>query len=296
LSKRRLYLTLGAKYEHNDFSGAHFLPNARVSFLPSPNQTIWAASSWAVRTPSRAESDMRVILNGFEPANFKVLLALFGNPAMQAEELWSNEIGYRIRPSEDVSLDLTGFYNDYDWLRSNNLSDEDLPVLPDTTFIAGLKVDNLLTGQTYGFEVAANIRLNNSISFKSGYSFLKIDVIGTGDPPDLIQEQTIIGQSPINQLFLRSAFELHRDVHMDLNLRYVDELPSLGVEHYVEADIRLGWHLNSNLQLVLLGQNLLHDRHTELNQNIDPTNNILFPVSASSDVQRSFLAKLNVNF
>src|SRR5690606_12152769 len=57
LKEDRLYLTLGSKFEHNDFSGFEYQPSARILYLPSERQSVWAAVSRAVRTPSRSDFD-----------------------------------------------------------------------------------------------------------------------------------------------------------------------------------------------------------------------------------------------
>ncbi len=48
-------LTLGSKFEHNDFSGSEVQPNARFAWVTDAGNTLWAAASRAVRTPSRGE-------------------------------------------------------------------------------------------------------------------------------------------------------------------------------------------------------------------------------------------------
>jgi iron complex outermembrane receptor protein len=243
---------------------------------------------------------MRVFLNGFAPANnSKVIRALIGNRDMRSEEILSNEFGYRIRANDRLLFDMTTFFNKYDWLRTNEPVDE-FPILPDSTRLTLLQANNLMDGKTYGFEIAADWLATNRVKFKAGYSFLKIDLQVKTDigGKNFIDEGSIPGQSPINQLFLRSAFDLHRNVELDLNLRYVDSLPSLAVEEYLQADLRLGWRFHPNLQLVILGRDLLTDHYQQMTQNLDPTNENteIFPVSASSDVQRSIAVKLNASF
>ena len=51
----QLTFTLGTKIEHNDFTGFEVQPSARLVFNPTANQTVWAAVSRAVRTPSEVE-------------------------------------------------------------------------------------------------------------------------------------------------------------------------------------------------------------------------------------------------
>ncbi|WP_269719594.1 TonB-dependent receptor plug domain-containing protein [Desulforapulum autotrophicum] len=49
----RLHLTLGSKFEHNDYSGFEIQPSARVMWSMNPSHKFWGAVSRAVRTPSK---------------------------------------------------------------------------------------------------------------------------------------------------------------------------------------------------------------------------------------------------
>ena len=51
----RLRLTLGSKFEQNDFTGFEVQPSARLIWLPTERSTLWGSVSRAVRTPSRLE-------------------------------------------------------------------------------------------------------------------------------------------------------------------------------------------------------------------------------------------------
>ncbi|MCP4407573.1 MAG: TonB-dependent receptor [Gammaproteobacteria bacterium] len=50
---------------------------------------------------------------------------------------------------------------------------------------------------------------------------------------------------------------------MDIWLRYVDRLPSLDVDHYVTLDARVAWKTKKNIELSLVGQNLVASKHLE---------------------------------
>ena len=45
--------------------------------------------------------------------------------------------------------------------------------------------------------------------------------------------------------------------------RYVDELPEHGINNYVNLDVRLGWQVTQDLELSLVGQNLLEGARLE---------------------------------
>ncbi len=114
----RLKLTLGTKLEHNDFTGFEVEPSGRISWTPTIHQTVWAAVSRAVRTPSEEERDSRTELQaippgGLYPGSPPALVTAEGDNAFASEDLLAYELGYRVRPCERVSLDFATFYNDY---------------------------------------------------------------------------------------------------------------------------------------------------------------------------------------
>jgi iron complex outermembrane receptor protein len=53
LKPSRLFLTVGTKLEHNDFTGFDLSPSVRLAWTPNLRNTFWAAASRANRTPSR---------------------------------------------------------------------------------------------------------------------------------------------------------------------------------------------------------------------------------------------------
>ena len=52
-----LFLTLGSKIEHNDYTGFEYEPSGRLQWNVTTNQMLWGAVSRAVRTPSRVDED-----------------------------------------------------------------------------------------------------------------------------------------------------------------------------------------------------------------------------------------------
>jgi len=47
-----LSLTIGSKFEHNDFTGFEFEPSAQLVWTPTGSQTLWLSASRAIREPS----------------------------------------------------------------------------------------------------------------------------------------------------------------------------------------------------------------------------------------------------
>jgi iron complex outermembrane receptor protein len=68
---------------------------------------------------------------------------------------------------------------------------------------------------------------------------------------------------PAHQFRIRSYVDLGRKTELDATVRFTSALPSPAVERYAELMLRLGWQARPGLDLSLIGQNLLHDRHEE---------------------------------
>jgi iron complex outermembrane receptor protein len=250
----RLGVTLGSKFEHNDFTGFELQPSIRAWWAPAARQTLWASVSRAVRTPSRAESDLR--LNPAPPVPIPPgRLTVFGNPEMVAEELLAYEIGYRAQPAERLTFDLALFYNEYENLRSLERLVPG-PVSPST-------VANNLSGETYGAELSATVQAARPWRVQGGYTFLEMHLHRARGSTDVSTEVATEGSSPHHQFFIRSLLDLGWNIQFDSTVRYVDALPGPNIPSYLALDLRLAWSPRKNLEVAIVGQNLLDDRHPE---------------------------------
>jgi iron complex outermembrane receptor protein len=99
LDPNRVYLTVGLRLEHNEYTGLVALPDARLAWQPTPHQTLWAAVSSAKRTPASGDFADQVtgaVLPG--SGGVPISLALEGNPNFQNERLLAEQAGYRASP------------------------------------------------------------------------------------------------------------------------------------------------------------------------------------------------------
>ncbi len=55
-----IWLTLGSKFEHNNYTGFELQPNVRLLWTPTAHQSAWVAVTRAVRTPSRLDEDLQL--------------------------------------------------------------------------------------------------------------------------------------------------------------------------------------------------------------------------------------------
>jgi len=246
LVKERLQLTIGAKIEHNAFTGFEYQPSGRLAWKLSRRQTIWGAISRAVRTPSRIDREL------FAPGTPPFLLA--GGPGFISEELSAYELGYRTQASERFSLSLATFYNVYDNLRSVERQN------PPAAF--PLVVANGLKGESYGAELTGDYRITDRLRLKAGYTEMRLHLWPAPGSTDTSRGS---GEShdPNRQIFLRPSVDFPHHVEFDAAFRFVGRIANQDLPAYSELDMRWGWRPNPRLELSIVGQNLLHDRHAE---------------------------------
>jgi iron complex outermembrane receptor protein len=289
----RLWLILGSKFEHNDYSGFEFQPNVRALWRPRQRHTLWAAVSRAVRTPSRAEHDFRFIAQvlpagALFPGSPTAVATIFGDRGFDSEDLLAYELGYRAGVAPGLFLDLATFYNRYDHLRTTRTGAPFLQTAPPPPhLVIPTRISNDLEGETYGAELAADWRLSPGWRLSAAYSWLEIQLrnrLNPADPTVRNDERA----SPRQQASLRSAVDLPGAVELDLTARYVGPLPSLGVKSYTGLDLRLGWKPRPRLEVSLVGQNLLDGEHLEFAPEVIPTH--------PTAVERSLYGRLTWRF
>ena len=240
-----LRLTLGIKLEYSTFSGWAVMPSARMGWQATPKDFLWAAVSRAVRTPSRIERDLTApgIVNT--------------SPDFESENLVAYEAGWRSQLTPDASLSVSLFYNDYTDLRTT--SPAPVTILP-VTFGNGLE------GHTYGADIWASYSPFRWWRLNPGYGILRKDFQLKPGQFDIAGTQTVLGHDPGHQVFMRSYMDLPHDMELYVGLRQIGSLPDVNVPAYFEADVRLSWHATRNLEVSLVGENLVHSRHAEANQ------------------------------
>jgi len=289
LVPNRLDLTVGSKFEHHHCTGVEVQPSARVAWRPSDDAAVWTAVSRAVRVPSHSEQDARMNASAFEaPGMGLSLVSVFGNEDLGSEEVTSYELGYRTRATDRLFVDIASFHNRYDHLRSVEPGEpffETSPAPPH--MVLPSYFDNKKSGETYGVEVSAEWQATDSWRLDAAYSFLRTDLHLAEDSGDTqsMQEE---GQSPRHQFSLRSMTDLSDELELDWWLRYVDALPSLDVGSYVTMDVRLGWQPAENVELSLVGQNLLDSSVPQFAPS--------YQTGATSPVERGVYAKATWRF
>uniref|UniRef100_A0A831XL89 TonB-dependent receptor n=1 Tax=Geobacter metallireducens TaxID=28232 RepID=A0A831XL89_GEOME len=293
LINETLRLVLGSRFEHNDFTGVEIQPNARLIWTPDYRQTVWAAVSRAVRTPSSAEQHFRNDLSTSPPGTahptLPVLFSGFGSEDYQSEEVTAYELGYRVAPAEHFSLDMAAFYNNFSRLRTlefEALFPETSPPPPHLV-LPGI-TSNKMHGETYGVEAAAEWLPLDWWRLKAAYSFLEMRMRLDSDSNSLFYLGFTQDTSPQHQGSLRSSMDLGMNVELDLWLRYVDQLPEFDIDRYVTFDARIAWKPTRNLEFSLTGRNLVDNQHLEFKSTILAT--------TPTEVERSYYGKVTWRF
>jgi len=243
----RLHVALGTKVEHNDYTGYEIQPSGRVSWRLSPSGTLWAAVARALRTPSRIDRELFARVS-VTPASY-----LAGGPGFRSEEELAYELGYRHQQGS-LALSVATFYSRYHGLRS---VEQVNPPAPDTVVIG-----NGQYGESYGAELTVDYLITKGWRVRAGHTELRIHIWPNPGSTDTSRGASE-SQSPDRQFFLFSSLDLPAHLRLDAGMRAIDDITRQQVPAYAELNAKLTWQPTSNLDLSLVGQNLLRDRHAE---------------------------------
>ena len=282
LVPNKLFLTLGSKFEYNTYTNFEVQPNARLAWLPTPNQTVWTAVTKAVRTPSIDERNMSQIV-GATPAGYVQIQA---NPNIQSEELIAYEVGYRNQPLTNVSFDATAFINQY-----HNLRTIEPGGTPGGDVVISLIPENLGERTTTGFELAANWDVEKNWSLSGTYSYLNMDFKHESGSLDTIAASED-GKSPTNMYSIKSHYIFNSEWEMDNSAYYYGAITGSSgdpnnVKAFTRMDAKLTYKPMEGVETALIGQNLLYAQHQEFGSSI---------YSQPYEIPRSVYAKITLRF
>jgi iron complex outermembrane recepter protein len=290
LFHQNLKFIIGSKFEHNNYTGFEIQPSIRSNWRPAENHSLWLAISRAVRTPSRYEHDGIIRSPLLPDPETGVMIAGIweSNEAFDSENLIAYEAGYRHIASEKISYDLALFYNDYDSLKvsepvSLTIVSSPLGEIPVQTYTS----ENKSSGYTWGGELVVNYVPMEWWRIQGVYSYLQMNLENDSDS-GARNDDDIENTSPSSQFSLRSFMAFPNNFSLNLWLRYVGTLASENTDAYWEGDIRVAWTPLEHVELSLVGQNLFHDSHKEIEQ--------ASYLSLNTEVKRSVYLKLSWNY
>ena len=267
LVEGRLALTLGTKLLRTNFSNDIDLePSVRLLWTPDDKQTIWAAVTHALRTPSDGEDNFNLLGFVSTTANGTPFFARFNaNPDFAAEQMNGYELGYRRLLGKKLYVDVTGYYNHYHDLFSEDLAG---PVFLETTpapahLLLPAQFRNGLLGYTKGVEIAPEWRPTANWRLRGSYSYLHMNLGKAPNSGDVGTAPIIVGSSPQHEVTVSSSVDLSKKLQLDLTFRYVSALPGQLIPAYSTGDARVGWRFTRQVEVSVVGQNLLQPSHPE---------------------------------
>jgi iron complex outermembrane recepter protein len=246
-----LRLTVGLKAERNSYTGAELLPTLRLAWKAAPDRMVWAAVSRAVRAPSRIDRDF------YSPVSPPLVngvphYTIGGGPEFQSETARDAELGYRAQASATLSYSATLFASHYDGLRTGQVDKDGV-----------VRFHNGGYGLTRGLEAWATWQPLSNWRLSAGGVAQRI---ATGYAPgvvDILSKSGLATSDPSNHWMLRSSLDLAPGHELDLTVQHSGALATPYVPSYTTLDARYGWRIGHNLDLSLIGENLLGHAHGE---------------------------------
>lgn len=260
----RARLTLGAKVEHNAYTGFELQPNLRLLVRPHERHTAWASVSRAVRTPARFEHDIVANVQAQpDPRGVVALVTLRGNPAFESERLLAWEAGYRARLGARLSLDAAAFYDDYTALETFEQGPPELAFQPPPLHVVvPLVPANNLEGEAYGAEATVRFTPWPRWRLTGSGSLLRVRV-RLREGTSLLEAPDTGGSSPRHRLLVRSSLDLPRSVSLDVSVDRVGALREPAVPAYTRVDVRAAFRPHADLEIAAGVRNLTDAAHLE---------------------------------
>ena len=273
LVPERWALILGARADLRDDAKVAFQPNARVLFTPDTTHSLWASVARGVRTASRAEQSV----SGSLPATSLPPLTLpglgtisdvvprfDGNPDFGHEYLDALDLGWRAAWSPTLSTEIAAYHYRYDDLRHASPSGTPELIFGAVPhFVQPVRLDTTERARVSGVELTANWRPTAAWDLAAS---LSLNHLGHSS----VDGRAEFSEGTPERIFtLRTGYAISPTLQWDAWLRHSSALYTYSfeagrrIEPRWALDMRLGWKVSRDLELSIVGQNLLERRQLE---------------------------------
>ncbi|ADM10105.1 TonB-dependent receptor, plug [Parvularcula bermudensis HTCC2503] len=281
---RRLRVSAGTKLENNEFTGTEVQPSLRAIYSLD-KASFWGAVSRAVRTPSAIETNGNIgitvgagLLEPPNPLPIELLISGTTNEGV-AEKLIAYELGWRQQFGNQLTLDMTAYYNAYDDIGGMYETGGGFVLLP---FGPGGSPVPVPISAEYGFtydedDEGKGIEVH---ALWEPHRDLRLNFIGNVYERNLEFREGVFetptysfdrGRDPALQLSVKADYHFSDRTDASIWSRYVGQLEDDVVPAYQDLDIRLSHRLTPSLNLTLLGENLLEPSRAEGTPILYPT-------------------------
>lgn len=245
-------LTVGAKFEHNNYTGLEFLPTLRLAHKPSATMMLWSSLSRSVRAPSRIDRDF------YSPNNPRVIggvaqYTIAGGPDFDSEVANVVELGLRSHVGAALSYSVTAFASRYERLRTL----EPNPNGPGSVF------RNMAEGRTRGIELWGSYQARDDWRLSAGAVLQHVDTSALPGSRDTSAATGLATSDPSNYWQLRSSYDIGPGHTLDISVRHNGRLERPAVPAYTATDLSYVVSLRPGLELTVVGRNLFDPAHPE---------------------------------
>lgn len=204
-----------------------------------------------------------------DPAGNPVV-RLLGNEDFESEELLAYELGYRWQALETLFIDVAAFHNRYEGLASLELGQPFIDPKDGRTVIP-IENRNLTDGHSQGIETLVTFSPLPYWRLSASHSYVDLSLDPAGQ--DLNRGKFLEGATPRHQFGLRSFLDLPGGFQIDAQFRSLSAVrrsPEIAtgerIPGYSELDVRLAWQGSKQIEISLVGQNLLDNHHAEFGE------------------------------
>lgn len=266
-----LQVTAGLKVEGHTDDAVQWQPSIRLAWSVHPRRTTWAAASRAVRAPSSLERDIVTVGSVTPPSEASLglpveLLLVPAGTSFGSETMAAIELGHREQVGSNWQFDLALYHHHYESLRAYTLLDpivvSDAPV---PYVNQPLRSANALEGQVAGAELGIAWQAHESWRLRAQYALTSIDLWPSDRSLPLLDTEwrTEEDSTPLHQLQFISWMALGSRWQLDHVITTYSRNRGQDVAPWVRWDARLGWNLSPDVELSVVGQNLLRSHHFE---------------------------------
>jgi outer membrane receptor protein involved in Fe transport len=242
-----LLLSIGAKFEENDLAGFGIQPGTRLSWMANENNVLWAGYSKAHRQPSLRERYTALTPYKVWDPTLGVWAnrSYPGDETLDREEMDAYELGWRLRPNQDLLFELSTYH--YDTKNAVRAASS-----------SSVNAYEAKNAEAYGGELSFDWRVSGFWRLRGGYSQAKGKVEGVR-----------VFDFPENTASLSSHFQYSDQITLVQNLFYSGrtDIPSdynpITIPSHLRLDLGVVWEPKEGWEIGVFGRDLLERYHLE---------------------------------
>ena len=268
----RLSFWLGAKLEKNSFTSWRFQPQVKAIWT-GDLLAAWVSASRGVRLRDTVGTNLSWNwhannLKGRMPgidSDIWLITRIMGSKDFEPEEVTSYETGLRVRPSDSLGLDLSGFFSIFPNVEDlAAFGDPYLEMEPAPHYVQQARLQNPCEGNSAGGRLYFTADIAYWARIKGGVSVGRVWIKPKpGFEASADSARDMSNSIPLYQASMAARLDLPGGIKVDPTLYIVDASPGISIQKYTRLDLRLSYQPAPGWDISLTGRNLLTQRHVE---------------------------------